>query len=92
VRVLWSVSAVREIQRAHDYIAEFYPEAALRVAETPRDAGYSLQHFPLRGRRVPGTDLRELVTSFSYLIRYLVAGDVVEIVSIRHTSRRPTVP
>jgi plasmid stabilization system protein ParE len=36
--------------------------------------------------------LRELVTSYNYLIRYQVTGDVVEIVRVRHTSRRPTTP
>lgn len=62
------------------------------MAETLRDAGYSLAHFPYRGRRVPGSALRELVTSYNYLIRYQVTGDVVEIVRVRHTSRRPTTP
>jgi toxin ParE1/3/4 len=80
------------MRQAYEYLAEFNPTAALRVAETLRDAGHSLEHFPHRGRSVPGTNMRELVTSYSYLIRYRISGDTVMILRVRHTSRRPTTP
>jgi plasmid stabilization system protein ParE len=64
----------------------------MRVAEALRDAGNSIEYFPYRGRPVPGTDMRELVTSRPYLIRYLVDGDDVVILGIRHTAQRPTQP
>jgi plasmid stabilization system protein ParE len=48
--------------------------------------------FPHRGRPVPGTDKRELVTAYPYIIRYRIVGDVVRILRVRHTSRRPTNP
>jgi toxin ParE1/3/4 len=80
------------MRQAYEYLAEFNPTAALRVAETLRDAGHSLEHFPRRGRSVPGTNIRELVTSYSYLIRYRISGDTVMILRVRHTSRRPATP
>jgi toxin ParE1/3/4 len=55
-------------------------------------AGNSLEHFLHRGRSVPRTDMRELVTAYPYVIRYRVVGDVVRILRVRHTSRRPTNP
>ncbi len=64
----------------------------MRLAAGLRDTGDSLAHFPHRGRAVPGTAMRELGTSFPYIIRYQIAGDVVEILRARHTSRRPTRP
>ena len=64
----------------------------MRVARALRDAGDGLMHFPYRGRPVPGTDMRELVTSYPYVIRYRVTGDAVIILRVRHGARRPTEP
>lgn len=64
----------------------------MRVAETLRAEGNNLVNFPQRGRPVPGTNLRELVTPYSYIIRYRMAASDVVILPIRHTARRPTNP
>jgi len=92
VRVVWTRTAARGIQRAYDYLVEFNPRAAAHVAETLRDEGNGLMHFPERGRPAPGTVLRELVSAYPYTIRYRVDGDTVVILRVRHTSRRPTNP
>lgn len=92
MRVVWTEPALDAIQRAYDYIFAFNPRAAMHVAESLRDAGNSLEYFPQRGRPVPGTDMRELVTAYPYIIRYRVIGDEVTILRVRHTSRRPTNP
>jgi toxin ParE1/3/4 len=92
VRVVWTRTAARGIQRAYDYLVEFNPRAAMYVAETLRDEGNGLVIVPHRGRPVPGTKMRELVTSYPYIIRYRVDGDTVVILRVRHTSRRPTNP
>jgi plasmid stabilization system protein ParE len=55
-------------------------------------AGDSLENFPHRGRPVPGTNSRELVSVCPYIIRYRVAGDDVVIQRVRHGARRPTNP
>jgi plasmid stabilization system protein ParE len=84
VRIVWSPSALREIERATDYLMDFNPRAAKELAEGLVLAGDSLAHFPHRGRRVPNTDMRE---------RYrIVRDDVVRILRVRHISRRPTTP
>ena len=36
--------------------------------------------------------MRELVTSYPYVIRYEIVADTVEILRVRHMSRRPTDP
>jgi toxin ParE1/3/4 len=93
VRVIWSPSALREVARATDYLMEFNPRAAKELAEGLVQAGDSLVHFPHRGRPVPNADMRELVTAYPYIIRYrIVRDDVVRILRVRHTSRRPTNP
>jgi toxin ParE1/3/4 len=68
------------------------PRAAFQVAEGLYAAGDNLEHFPRRGRPVPRTNLRELVTSYPYVIRYRIAGDTVFVLRVRHSSRRPTTP
>jgi addiction module RelE/StbE family toxin len=92
VRVIWTRAALNDTDRAYDYLADFNPKAAVRVATALRADGDGLKHFPHRGRPVPGTNMRELVTSHSYLVRYRISGDTVLILRVRHTSRRPTKP
>jgi addiction module RelE/StbE family toxin len=92
MRVIWTRTAARGIERAYDYLVDFNPRAAVQVMEGLREAGNSLVHFSHRGRRVPGTEMRELVTSYPYIIRYEIIGDAVVILRVRHTARRPTAP
>lgn len=92
MRVVWTQAAAQGIQRAYEYIYDFNPRAAARVAETLRDEGNSLVLFPNRGRPVAGTNMRELVSSYPYIIRYRVTGDDVVILRVRHSARRPTNP
>jgi len=92
VRVIWSPWALREAARATDYLMDFNPGAAIQLAEGLLAAGNSLANFPHRGRPVPGTDMRELVTAYPYIVRYRIVRDVVRILRMRHTSRRPTNP
>ena len=92
MRVVWTKTALRGVDRAYDYLVGFNPQAAAHMAEALLSAGDSLVNFAYRGRPVPGTQLRELVSVSPYIIRYRIAGDVVVIMRIRHTSRRPTSP
>jgi len=92
VRVVWTDPALDELERAYDYLFDLNPRAAASVADALRAAGEGLGHFPRRGRRVPGTNMREWITGYNYVIRYQIFDDVVEILRVRHTSRRPTTP
>jgi plasmid stabilization system protein ParE len=64
----------------------------MHMAEALRATGDSLECFPHRGRLVPGTGKRELVSVSPYVIRYRVEGDEVRILRVRHSARRPTNP
>ena len=90
--IVWAEPALQHIQSAHDYIAQFNPIAAIKVAKTLKKSGHSLAYNPCIGRRVPKTNMRELVTSYPYIIRYRIVRDTVVILRVRHTSRRPTNP
>jgi toxin ParE1/3/4 len=90
--VVWTDTALTNLQVIRAYIRQFNPKAATYVAQSLWDAGDSLANFPHRGRPVRGSDMRELVASYPYIIRYRVIGDTVLILRVRHTARRPTKP
>ena len=92
MRVVWTEPALDGIASVYEYAFEFNPRAAARVADVLRAEGDGLVQFPERGRPVPGTNMRELVSTYLYIIRYRIDGDTVVILRVRHTSRRPTTP
>jgi toxin ParE1/3/4 len=90
--VIWSPTALTNLQAIRAYIEQFNPRAARHLADELIASGNSLITFPHRGRVVPGTSMRELVTTYPYIIRYRVAGNAVTILRIRHGARQPTTP
>jgi plasmid stabilization system protein ParE len=92
MRVVWSPAALREVERVFDYLAAFNPRAAAAVSAALIEAGDSLENFPYRGRQVPRSQMREILTAYPYLIRYRIVGETVRILRVRHTARRPTNP
>ena len=90
--IVWTDEALGHVAAIRAYVGQFNPGAARNVADGLRRAAQGLAVFPHRGRLVPGTAFREMVTSYPYVIRYLVDGDTVVILRVRHTSRRPTTP
>jgi plasmid stabilization system protein ParE len=52
----------RPVRAFKTYIEQFNPRAAEELAVRLLAAGNSLQNFPHRGRPVPGTSMRELLS------------------------------
>jgi len=92
MRVIWSPLALREVWRIFDYLADFNPHAASEVFNTLIETGDGLVNFPHRGRLVRNSDMREVMTSYPYIIRYRVMRDTVRILRVRHMARQPTNP
>ena len=91
--VVWSDTALAQVDAIRTYIEQFNPNAAVEVAAALIAADNSLETLPHRGRSVLGTTLRELViTPYPYIVRYRIVRDTVQILRVRHTSRRPTAP
>jgi toxin ParE1/3/4 len=90
VQVRWLRTALRNLDEEAAYIAADDPQAAQLVVERVLNAVEMLAAHPALGRpgRVPGT--RELVVANTrYLVPYRVRGQVVEVLRVFHTSRRP---
>ena len=90
MQVRWLRTALRNLDEEAAYIAADDPQAAQLVVERVLNAVDMLVAHPALGRpgRVPGT--RELVVANTrYLVPYRVRGQVVEVLRVFHTSRRP---
>jgi len=90
--VVWTFSALTDLEGIRRYIGNFNPDAARDMAERIIEAADSLATFPYRGRLVPGTPLRESTIARPYIIRYRVNPDRVVILRVRHGARRPMPP
>lgn len=86
-RVVWAASALANLQAIRDYIAQFNPYAAAKVAAEIIESAEFLVEFPGRGRIVQGTPYREVMTSYPYVIRYRIGQDEIMILRIRHMAR-----
>lgn len=82
----WSREALAKLDLIAEYIRQFDPRAAQRIAERLFAAGQSLSDFPNRGRPLGGK-LREIVTVQPYILQYRVDGDRVLILGIRHAAQ-----
>jgi plasmid stabilization system protein ParE len=85
-RVIWSPSALADLQGIRDYIRQFNPHAAGEIAARLVEAGNNLQAFPDRGRPV-GDQLREWTLVYPYVIRYERIGNDTHILGVRHGMR-----
>jgi toxin ParE1/3/4 len=89
MKLRWSRRAILRLASIHDYIAQDSPDATVRVAALIAASALQLERFPLSGRegRVEGT--RELVVpGLPYILPYRIVGDVIQIASVIHTSRK----
>jgi addiction module RelE/StbE family toxin len=87
--LIWTPSALRDIRRLHDFLAEKSPDAAKRAVKIIREGAPILAKHPESGRPVeempPG--FRELILGFgqsAYVILYQYAGKHLVILAIRH--------
>ncbi len=71
-----------------DYIGQFNPSAASRLAGRLVATAESLAEFSERGRPIGG-NRREMVVVWPYVIRYRVDADRVVILRIRHGAQKP---
>jgi toxin ParE1/3/4 len=92
MRIEYSKRAVADLRRIAAYhLRSGNPDLAKAIATRIEELIARIAVSPLRGRPVfQRPDVRvALLTRYRYKIFYRVARDVIRIVHIRHTSRRP---
>jgi addiction module RelE/StbE family toxin len=87
-QVVWTFSAVADVQGIRCYIGNFNPQAAQAMADRIIEVGNGLADFPYRGRQVSDTGLREIALAYPYVVRYRIDGDRVLILRVRHGRQR----
>ncbi len=93
MRVLWTDTAIRNLQAIHDFIAQTSSEYALRIVDRITKRSVQILAFPRSGPAVPEyehDDVRQMVEG-SYRIIYLIkeSEDRIEVLAVIHTSREP---
>jgi len=89
VRIVWTEPAATALESIQDHIARDNPRAAFEVAQRIRVAVSQLKAHPKIGRtgRVRGT--HELVIpTLPYIVPYRINSNVVQILTVYHTSRK----
>ena len=87
--VIWSTSAIKDLQRLYRFIVKTNPDAASRAIGTIRKSFERLEKFPQGGRPARKEDarIRDWIIPFGksgYIARYLYEGETVVILLVRH--------
>jgi plasmid stabilization system protein ParE len=90
MRVRYAPEAFADRERIFSYLRNHSPSGARNVMASIREAARLLCNQPYSGYKTNDPDVRvKFLVRYPYKIFYRVRDDVVEIVHIRHTSRRP---
>jgi len=90
MRLQYRAQALADIDAIHRYLEERSPSGARNVLRAIYASIQLIAERPLSYQRTDEPDIRvHVVQRHRYKIFYSVAGDTVEIIHVRHTSRRP---
>ena len=89
MELVWRIEALQDLDQIRVFIGENDPAAAKRVPERIRATPRCLIAHPMSGRAGRLPDTREIiVTGLPYVLAYRIVENQVEMVAVRHTSRR----
>jgi len=83
VKVLWTDSAVAQLQSIHDYLTQTSPDLCASYCRSPDETLYPDAAFPNSGRMVPEyerKDIREVIEG-RYRIIYRVEASQVQVLA-----------
>lgn len=88
-RLIWSPSALRDVQRLYRFLATKNMDAAKRAVGAIRAGMKSVEHQPGIGRPVADMEpeYREWLIEFGasgYVARYRIDGDTAVVLTVRH--------
>ncbi|MEM9541916.1 MAG: type II toxin-antitoxin system RelE/ParE family toxin [Cyanobacteria bacterium P01_E01_bin.42] len=90
MKVVWTDTAIENLEAIHAYIARHSPQYALGIVDRLTKRTQQLANFPRSGRIVPEFDneqIREIIEN-PYRIIYWVRSEQIEILAIVHGSRK----
>ncbi len=88
MRIVWLDAAIADLQRLRDFILPYNKEAAQRAARIISAAIAPVASNPRIGKPVEDLpDYHDIIVPFGasgYLLRYLIQGDTIFIIAIKH--------
>lgn len=89
MKVLWTASALAQLQAIHDFVAQTSPDYAIRIIDRLIRRSIQIAAFPNSGRIVPEYDRKEIREVFEgrYRIIYLVEVAQVQVLAVIHSAR-----
>ena len=91
MNVIWTESALSQLEAIYEYIAQTSPEYALRMIDRLTRRSIQITEFPFSGRMVPEYESNEVreVLEWPYRIIYLIRPEQarVEVLAVVHGSR-----
>lgn len=81
--------ALEELCKSIDFYFARSPQAARRFVRAVDAALNSIQHDPDRFAHVGRQERGRRITKFPFQVIYRVSSDVIYVVAVAHTSRRP---
>jgi toxin ParE1/3/4 len=90
MRLRYRAQALADIDAIHRYLDERSPSGARSVLRAIYASIHLIAEHPTSYQRTDDPDIRvHIVQRYRYKIFYSVTADAVEIIHVRHTSRRP---
>jgi toxin ParE1/3/4 len=90
MRVLYTPRAQQDIERIYGYLLERSPLGAENVVRFIRQTAEFIGRNPHAGPKTDNPEIRmRVVRRYRYKIFYRIGPDAVEIIHVRHASRRP---
>jgi toxin ParE1/3/4 len=92
MRIRYSPRAVRDLESIREYLAKTSPKAAVNVLTAIYGAIEFIRRHPEGTEATPISGVRAKIVPryrFRIFYRILASDDAVEIIHVRHTSRRP---
>ena len=88
-RLIWTPSALRDVQRLYRFLVVKNPDAARRAVKAIRQGVKVLEQQPKVGRPVEEMDneYRDWIIDFGdsgYVVRYRIDSELVVILAVRH--------
>jgi toxin ParE1/3/4 len=90
MKLQYRAQALSDIDAIHQYLEERSQPGARNVLRAIYASIQLIADHPQSYQRTDDPDIRvHVVQRFRYKIFYSVVGDTIEIIHVRHTSRRP---
>lgn len=89
MKIVWSASAVRQLQQSVDYIADKSQQGARNTRRRILDTVTRLALMPFSGREGRVNHTREaVVPNTAYIVVYRVTPQSVEVIGLWHASQQ----